>query len=143
MSTYLPDINLLFALTDPMHIHHDVAHRWFADFGAAAWATCPLTENGFVRIASHPHYPNRLGGVSAALAMLRQLCAAHGHQFWSEDISIRDLSGLDTIITHAHVTDVYLLGLAVQKGGKLATLDQHLPAMAIQHGMEALELITP
>jgi len=140
---YLLDINLLLALTDPMHIHHDVAHRWFADVGTAAWATCPLTENGFVRIASHPRYPNRPGGVSVALAILRQLCVAHGHHFWSEDISIRDLIGPDTIITHAHVTDVYLLGLAMQKGGKLATLDQRLPATAIQHGMEALELIIP
>lgn len=143
MSTYLLDINLLLALTDPMHIHHDVAHRWYVDVGAAGWATCPLTENGFVRIASHPRYPNRPGGVSAVLAMLRQLCAANGHHFWSEDISIRDLVGLDTIITHAHVTDVYLLGLAVKKGGKLATLDQHLPALAIHHGMAALELIIP
>lgn len=143
MSTYLLDINLRLALTDPMHIHHDVAHRWFADRGAAAWATCPLTENGFVRIASHPRYPNRPGGVGVALAMLRQLCAAHGHHFWSEDISIRALIGPDTMITHAHVTDVYLLGLAVQKGEKLATLDQQLPAMATQLGVEALELITP
>ena len=61
MSTYLLDDNLLLALTDPMHIHHDVALRWFADAGAAAWATCPLTENGFVRIASHPRYRNRPG----------------------------------------------------------------------------------
>ena len=143
MSISLLDINLLLALTDPMHIHHEVAHRWFANFGAVAWATCPLTENGFVRIASHPRYPNRPGGVSAVLAILRQLCAAPGHHFWSEDISIRDVIGPDTIITHALVTDVYLLGLAVRKGGKLATLDQHLPAMAIPHGTEALELIIP
>lgn len=143
MSTYLLDVNLLLALTDPLHIHHDVAHRWFADAGAAAWATCPLTENGFVRIASHPRYPNRPGGVSTALAILRQFCTAHGHHFWSEDVSMRDLVGPDTTITHANVTDVFLLGLAVHKGGKLATLDQHVPVTAIQRGAEALEFIVP
>jgi toxin-antitoxin system PIN domain toxin len=143
LTAYLLDINLLLALTDPMHIHHDVAHRWFAAAGAAAWATCPLTENGFVRIASHPRYPNRPGGVSATLAILRQLCTVHGHHFWPEDLSIRDLIGPGTTITHAHVTDIFLLGLAIHKGGKLATLDQHLPATALQHGTAALQLIVP
>jgi predicted nucleic acid-binding protein len=54
MTTYLLDVNLLLALTDPMHIHHESAYRWFAGKGQKAWATCPLTENGFVRIASYP-----------------------------------------------------------------------------------------
>jgi hypothetical protein len=71
------------------------------------------------------------------------LCDAAGHEFWSEDVTIRDLIEADTIITHAQVTDVFLLGLAVGKGGKLATLDQHLPAQAIPGGREALELIVP
>ncbi|MDO9124550.1 MAG: VapC toxin family PIN domain ribonuclease, partial [Deltaproteobacteria bacterium] len=61
MTTYLLDVNLLLALSDPMHIHHELAHRWFAEKGHQAWATCPLTENGFIRIASHPNYPNRPG----------------------------------------------------------------------------------
>ncbi|MBP1742910.1 MAG: domain protein family protein, partial [Deltaproteobacteria bacterium] len=68
MTIYLLDINLLLALSDPMHIHHPLAHRWFAEKGQHAWATCPLTENGFIRIASHPNYPNRPGDVTAVLA---------------------------------------------------------------------------
>lgn len=142
MTTYLLDVNLLLALSDPMHVHHEAAHGWFAATGGQGWATCPLTENGFVRIASHPRYPNRPGDVGAALAILRQFCAAEGHNFWTEDISIRDLLRPDDIITHAHVTDVFLLGLAVHKGGKLATLDQRLPVAAVQGGSEALEIIT-
>jgi toxin-antitoxin system PIN domain toxin len=116
MSTFLLDVNVLLALSDPMHAHHEAAHRWFADSGHLSWATCPLTENGFVRIASHPSYPNRPGDVGIVLAHLRQFCAAAGHQFWSEDVSIRDLLVPDVVVTHAHVTDVYLLGLAVQRG---------------------------
>ena len=72
MTIYLLDINLLLALTDPMHVHHELSHQWFAKKGRKAWATCPLTENGFVRIASHPNYPNRPGDVPAVLSILRQ-----------------------------------------------------------------------
>ncbi len=143
MSTYLLDVNLLLALADPLHVHHEAAHRWFADSGAASWATCPLTENGFVRIASHPQYPNRPGGVEAVLAILREFCSDPAHNFWPEDVSIRDLIQPATIITHAQITDVFLLGLAVRRKGTLATLDRRLPAAAILHGADALELIIP
>jgi hypothetical protein len=142
MTTYLLDVNLLLSLTDPMHIHHHSAHRWFADKGLKSWATCPLTENGFIRIASHPNYPNRPGDVTAVLDIFRRLCEVPGHRFWSEDISILQLLEPDAIITHAHITDVYLLGLAVHKKGKLATLDQRIPAEAVRGGRKALELIT-
>jgi len=143
MTTYLLDVNLLLALTDPMHIHHESAHRWFVEKGQQAWATCPLTENGFVRIASHPNYPNRPGDVAAVLAIFRRLCEVSGHHFWPDDVSIRQLLESDPIITHAQITDVYLLGLAVHKKGKLATLDQRIPVGAVRGGRKALELIIP
>jgi hypothetical protein len=143
MTAYLLDVNLLLALTDPMHIHHQSAHRWFLEKGQKTWATCPITENGFIRIASHPNYPNRPGEVAAVLAILRRLCEAPGRHFWSEDISILQLLEPDAIITHAQITDVYLLGLAVHKKGKLATLDQRIPVEAVRGGRKALELIIP
>lgn len=141
MTTYLLDVNLLLALTDPMHVHHDPAHRWFTAIGRQSWATCPITENGFLRIASHPKYPNRPGDIAAVLTILRQFCALDGHSFWTESVSVRDILQPDVIITHTHVTDIYLLGLAVRNGGKLATLDQRIPASAINDGPAALELI--
>jgi toxin-antitoxin system PIN domain toxin len=143
MTIYLLDVNLLLALSDPMHIHHESAHRWFAENGRQSWATSPITENGFIRIASHPSYPNRPGDVTAVLDIFRQLCEAPGHQFWSEDISILQILESDAIITHAQITDVYLLGLAVRKRGKLATLDQRIPVDAVLGGRKALELIIP
>jgi toxin-antitoxin system PIN domain toxin len=143
MTTYLLDINLLLALSDPMHIHHEPAHRWFTEKGKQSWATCPLPENGFIRIASHPNYPNRPGDVTAVLDIFRQLCEAPGHHFWPEDISILQVLESDAIITHAQITDVYLLGLAVHKKGKLATLDQRIPGDAVRGGRKALELIIP
>ncbi|HMQ54575.1 MAG TPA: VapC toxin family PIN domain ribonuclease [Anaerolineae bacterium] len=141
MTTYLLDINLLLALSDPMHVHHDLAHHWFAQTGHHSWATCPLTENGFVRITSHPKYPNRPGDVATMLEILRQLCEVEGHEFWAEDISIRNLLEPGAIISPSHITDIYLLGLSLHKGGKLATLDQRIPVSVVQGGLDALELI--
>jgi toxin-antitoxin system PIN domain toxin len=143
MTTYLLDVNLLLALSDPMHVHHEPAHAWFAKNGQRAWATCPLTENGFIRIASHPNYPNRPGEVTAVVAILRQFCEAPGHHFWPDDISVLQILDTDAIITPAQVTDVYLLGLAVHRKGKLATLDQRIPVDAVSGGRKALELIIP
>ena len=143
MTTFLLDVNLLLALTDPMHIHHQPAHRWFAEKGQQAWASCPLTENGFIRIASHPNYPNRPGDVTAVLDIFRRLCEVPVHHFWTEDISILQIIEPDASITHAQITDVYLLGLAVHRKGKLATLDKRIPADAVRAGRKALELITP
>ena len=141
MTVYLLDINLLLALMDPMHVHHEPSHQWFAENGQQAWATCPLTENGFIRIAGHPNYPNRPGDITAVFSILRQLCEAAGHHFWPEDLSILDILTPDSIITHNQITDVYLLGLAVHNKGKLATLDRRIPAEVLRGGRQALELI--
>jgi toxin-antitoxin system PIN domain toxin len=141
LTIYLLDINLLLALTDPMHVHHKIAHEWFVKTGQKAWATCPLTQNGFVRIASHPKYPNRPGDVRAVCSILGQICESPGHHFWAEALSLLDILDSDAIISHAQITDIYLLGLAVHKRGKLSTLDQHIPVGAVRGGRRALELI--
>jgi toxin-antitoxin system PIN domain toxin len=141
VTAFLLDVNVLLALSDPMHVHHEAAHRWFAARGQTSWATCPITENGYVRIASHPQYPNRPGDIPAVLSMLRQLCALEGHRFWTADVSIREILQPDVLIAHAQITDVFLLGLAVHQGGKLATLDQRIATAAVQGGGDALELI--
>ena len=142
MTVYLLDVNVLLALTDPMHLHHDVAHEWFLAQGQISWATCPITENGFVRVASHPSYPNRPGDVPVVLAILQQFCTRKGHQFWRDEVSIRDLLAPGVFISHKHITDIFLLGLAAHQCGKLATFDQRIPAQAISNGAESLELLT-
>ncbi len=141
-TTYLLDINLLLALSDPMHLHHEAAHRWLRSKHTLRWATCPLTENGFVRIASHPNYPNRPGDAPAVLKLLRQFCTLEGHTFWPDTVSLRLILSPLTMVTHHQITDIYLLGLAVTQGGKLATFDQHIPASLIEGGEKALELVS-
>jgi toxin-antitoxin system PIN domain toxin len=141
MTVHLLDVNVLLALADPQHIHHQVAHSWFASRDRRRWATCPVTEDGFVRIASHPSYPNRPGEASVALELLRGMCAADGHTFWADSISLREALTSDSSLTHRHVTDVYLLALAVSNGGRLATLDQHIPVSVVRGGPATIEVI--
>jgi hypothetical protein len=140
VSTFLLDVNLLLALSDPLHLHHEAAHRWFAQAGAS-WATCPLTENGFVRVASNPAYTNRPGDAPLVLELLRQFCAHKGHQFWPDVVSLRELLRPGTAFTHKQLTDLYLLGLAASRGGKLATFDRHIPRTAVLGAAQSLELI--
>jgi predicted nucleic acid-binding protein len=86
----LLDVNLLVALFDPNHIHHDVAHDWFADHRADGWATCPVTENGFVRVLSNPSYGGDVSRVADLVGRLRTFCSANDHTFWEGGVSLHD-----------------------------------------------------
>jgi toxin-antitoxin system PIN domain toxin len=140
VTTFLLDTNVLLALSDQQHIHYERAHRWF-DASGGSWATCSITENGFVRIASRPSYPNPPGDAPTVLAILRQLVRVSGHQFWAADVSILDVLEPDAVITPSQITDTYLLGLAAHRGGKLATLDTRIPVHAVHGGREAIEFV--
>jgi predicted nucleic acid-binding protein len=86
--TFLLDVNVLIALIDPTHVGRDAAHRWFRTTGAASWATCPLTENGVIRIVGHPKYPNTVGSPAAVAPIVLGLRALSGHIFWRDDLSL-------------------------------------------------------
>jgi uncharacterized protein len=141
--TFLLDVNLLIALLDPTHVGHDAAHRWFAATGAYSWATCPLTENGVIRIVGHPKYPNSPGSPAAVAPLVGRLRALPGHVFWKDDFSVIacDLVDVAALATSAQVTDTYLLALAVANNGQLATLDRRLSPKAVRRGAAALHLI--
>ena len=130
----LLDVNLLVALFEPDHPHHEVAHNWFGDTHARGWATCPLTENGFVRILSNPRYGaaiNRPGDLVRHLAGLHR---SRHHVFWPDSISLTDdkLFNPSVIRGYRQVSDIYLLGLAKKMGGYLATLDSGIPLSAVK-----------
>ena len=124
--TYLLDVNVLIALIDPAHVQHDAAHDWFAKQGKKSWATCPLTENGVMRIVGHARYPNSPGTPAAVAQLMTGLCELPGHVFWPDDISLLDTKILDAsrLLSSAQVTDSYLLVLAIAHDGKLATFDR-------------------
>ena len=130
-------------MIDPAHIQHDRAHEWFAVSGRKAWATCPLTENGVLRIVGHARYPNSPGTPAAVADLLTGLCRLPGHDFWPDDITLLDPGRVDAsrILDSAQVTDSYLLALAGAHGGQLATFDQRLVTDAVVNGAHALHLI--
>lgn len=140
---YLLDVNVLIALIDPVHVQHDTAHEWFAAHGQQAWATCPLTENGVLRIVGHPRYPNSPGTPAAVAQLMSGLCALPGHVFWPDDISLLDARKLDMdhLLSSGQVTDSYLLALACAHGGQLATFDRRLVRDAVRDSAQGLCLI--
>ena len=135
--TYLLDVNLLIALAWPSHTHHRIAQAWFRRRGRAGWATCPITQTGFVRISSNAKFIDGAVSPHGAIQLLERVMQSTRHAFWPDDLSLAD----DTIrvdspgsvwthvIGHRQVTDAYLLGLAQKHQGKLATLDQAIPSL--------------
>lgn len=140
---YLLDVNVLIALIDPAHVQHDAAHDWFAAVGHEAWATCPLTENGVLRIVGHARYLNSPGHPAAVASVVTGLCALPGHAFWADDISLRDTQKIRIarLLNSAQVTDSYLLALACAHGGQLASFDRRLVVDAVTGGAKGLHLI--
>lgn len=128
----LLDVNVLIALHDRNHIHHDTAARWLQEHAQQGWASCPLTQNGCLRVMAQPGYANPQT-LPVLTAMLAQSTATRFHQFWPDDISLLDGGRFN----HAHIhgarqlTDTYLLALALHRGGRLVTFDQRIAPSAV------------
>ena len=120
----LLDVNVLIALLDADHSLHVRATKWFVDHARAGWASCPITENGCMRIMSHPGYPNPVP-VRAVMERLREAGASSVHEFWPDDISLLDARVADSTRIHGprQLTDLYLLALAVRHRGQFVTFD--------------------
>jgi uncharacterized protein len=142
----LLDVSVLVALFDDGHMAHEAAHDWFTDNGSLGWASCPITENGVIRVLGSPTYPAGFTPIRELVSRLDKFCAATEHHFWTDDVSLRNRARfhVDGIRGHRQLTDVYLLGLAVQRAGRFVTLDQHVPLAAVKGAMRAsLEIIGP
>ncbi|CAN5377192.1 DNA-binding protein [soil metagenome] len=139
---YLLDANVLIALIDQDHVHHDYAQAWFAETVTGGWATCPITEMAFLRIAGRASY--QLPGGPAEMAdILKQVLSRPGHVFWADSLSLVASPLVDSgkLTNHSQVTDTYLLALAAQNNGQLATFDRRLITHAVVGGASALHLI--
>jgi len=142
----LLDVNVLMALFFPDHVHHDLAHDWFADHRQDGWATCPLTENGFVRIACQQPSDDLLVRPADVIANLERFCRDKFHRVWTDSVHLADaeLFAPQFIRGHQQLTDVYLLGLAKKMGGRLATFDRTIPVKAVRGGTaQLLHVIEP
>ena len=129
--TALLDTNVLIALLDPAHTFHAVTARWFRDHAGDGSATCPTTENGFVRIVTHTSYPQPVT-VADALETMRHASRQAAHTLWPDDITVTDHAIVDGthLLSSGQVTDTYLLGLAVRHDGCLVTLDRRVDVAA-------------
>jgi uncharacterized protein len=133
VSVHLLDVNVLVALFDPDHVHHEIAHDWFAEHRGGGWATCPATEHGFVRVLSNPAYGDPAMRLEAVVERLRAFRTSGHHHFWNEPISLTDLTVVRPSYMRGHrqVGDVHLLALAVRMRGRLATFDRSVPISAV------------
>jgi toxin-antitoxin system PIN domain toxin len=140
----LLDVNVLVALAWPNHIHHDRALRWFGQHYRQGWATCPLTESGFVRVSSNRRAIPEAKSVLEAVIQLRRMTALDGHEFWTDDQSIArsDLFAPEKILGYRQVTDAHLVALAIRHGGRLASFDRGVADIVPSH-RAAAEVLVP
>ena len=133
----LLDVNVLIALHDSDHVHHGLASRWFQAHAGQGWASCPLTQNGCLRIMAQPGY-QQPQPLRTLVAMLARSTAAPFHEFWPDDVSLLDAARF----AHGHIhsprqlTDLYLLALAMRHGGRLVTFDRRMPLSAVPGASE-------
>lgn len=133
----LLDVNALVALAWDSHVHHRAVREWFAANAGDGWATCPVTESGFVRVSSNPKVLSSSIGVEAARGVLAALRDLDGHRFLSDDVSITD-ADVPPIVGHRQVTDAQLLTLARRQGTRLVTFDSGASALAEGRDVELL-----
>jgi uncharacterized protein len=135
----LLDVNALVALVWDSHVHHVAVRRWFAENAPAGWATCPLTESGFVRVSSNPRVLPVAVTIADARAALSSLRSASGHTFLVDDVSLAD-PDVPAIHGYRQVTDVHLLTLARRHGRRLVTFDAAM--LSHDRGVGDVELLT-
>jgi hypothetical protein len=142
----LLDVNVLIALLDAGHVHHAAAGRWLdshlADGPAAGWASCPLTQNGCLRILSNRAYP-RPQPVAAEAARLAEAAATPHHEFWPDDLSVLEPARFthERWLDSRQITDAYLLALAVHRVGVFVTLDHGID-ISLVNGATPRHLVT-
>ena len=128
----LLDVNVLVALLDGSHLHHRAATAWLGTHQRAGWASCPLTQNGCIRILSHAGYPNRQPPAAVA-GRLAQAVSGARHAFWPDALSLLEPRRLawEHVLGSRQVTDAYLLALAVEHDGRLVTFDGGIVLAAV------------
>jgi uncharacterized protein len=138
----LLDVNVLIALLDADHASHASAISWFSKHAREGWASCPITQNGCIRIMSNPGYPNPLP-VQAVIEHLAGACLQDIHEFWPDEISLLDADVVDSARIHGprQLTDIYLLALAVQHEGRLVTFETGIPLAAVRNATTQNRLI--
>lgn len=117
----LLDANVLIALTDRCHIHHERARQWFGSEGRL-FATCPITQGSLMR---HYYRNAEKPEINGAFQLLKQIESLSGYEFWKDTLAYSEIC-LAGVLGHRQVTDAYLVALASSHGEKLASMDRGL-----------------
>lgn len=143
MKTALLDLNILTALLWPAHEHHERAHHWFRARGSARWATCAVTQLGFVRLVSNPAFSRDALSPSGAVVLLGQNLTHTAHEFWTDDLQLPTaIERIESELQgYRQLTDAYLLALANHRKGVLASFDRGLRPLAGESLASALEIV--
>jgi len=139
VTAFLFDVNLLIALMWPAHEDHDRAQQWFANNAHHGWATCPFTQAAVVRIVANPAFSSDAVSPVEAAGLLASNLKHQNHQFWADEITLTQAieSFSNRLSGHQQVTGAYLLGLAIHKKGKLATMDRAVAALLAPRSRES------
>ncbi|WP_251453800.1 TA system VapC family ribonuclease toxin [Microbacterium sp. Marseille-Q6648] len=137
---HLLDVNVVIALIDPLHVHHERAHRWFSK-REGWWHTSPTVQNGVIRVVSNPKYPNSQPA-PVVLASLASLAAQADHVFLPDAVSLLDSSvHTERLLSSSQVSDTYLLHLAASNDARLATFDTRIVTTAVPTGAEVVFIV--
>lgn len=138
----LLDVNVLVALAWPNHVHHAAAQHWFGQNQRQGWATCSITQTGFVRVSSNAAVMAEARSPRETLGLLGEIIRLPHHAFWADDLSIADAKwiAIDRLVGYRQVTDAQLLGLALKRGGRLATFDRDVRAI-VPKGFDAGQVV--
>jgi hypothetical protein len=141
----LLDVNVLIAMAWPNHVHHVAVLDWLGAPGTIPFATCPVTQSGFIRVSSNARAIPAARSPREAQALLRQITELPGHSFWHDDV---DLAGdarvaWDRVGGHAQVTDAHLLAIALRHSGRLATLDRGIVDLVPAGAQPGCVLVIP
>ena len=145
MKIYLLDINVLMALLWTNHEQHEAASQWFQRHNKSGWASCPLTQAGFVRISSNPRVFSHEPSPAKAVEILEANLKHPKHHFFKDELNFSAAikSFGENFSGHQQTTDAYLLGLAIHKNAILATFDRSIAALAGTNDdtMKSLEIL--
>jgi uncharacterized protein len=128
----LLDVNVLIALLEPDHDDFDRAQAWFRSLGQEDWGICPITEIGYVRIATNPSFAPGARTYRETANALDELARHPNFRYWpiTDTWAKLTASFAARITGHQQITDAYLLGMAIKEDGVLVTFDRGLKYLA-------------
>ncbi|HSG39803.1 MAG TPA: TA system VapC family ribonuclease toxin [Thermoanaerobaculia bacterium] len=122
------DVNVLVALAWPNHEHHEFAVGWLEENQAAGWATCPVTQSGFIRVSSNARAIPGAKSPHQTISLLREMVSLPHHVFLPDDTSLvsSEFVTFQKVMGYRQVTDAHVLGIALRHGAALVTFDRSI-----------------